>query len=208
MSTFEEVRFPISISTNSSGGPEFSTDVVVVNDGYERRNQNWSQGRISYDASYGVRSMADIATVLKFFRARQGKAIGFRFQDPLDHTSASDGLSGYYMTDQSIGTGNGETTAFQLVKNYTNGITTHVRKITKPVAGKLAVAVAGVLTTDYTIDTTTGIITFTTAPIAEAVITAGFEFDIPVRFDSDDLDVKLAYVKNAQFSVPVIEVRV
>lgn len=140
---FDEVQFPTTISAGASGGPVFKTDVIVVNDGYERRNQNWSQGRISYDASYGIRSMADIATVLKFFRARQGMVRGFRFRDPLDYTSAADGISAFSAIDQLIGIGNSSATQFQLVKNYINGGVTQQRTIKKPVNGQVLVAVDG-----------------------------------------------------------------
>ena len=208
---FDEVQFPVNISAGASGGPVFKTDVIVVNDGYERRNQNWSQGRVSYDASYGIRSMVDISTVLKFFRARQGMVRGFRFRDPLDYTSASNGVAAYSATDQLIGIGDSITTQFQLVKNYTSGGITQQRIIKKPVTNKISVAVDGVtkiITTDYTIDYTTGIITFVTAPAAALEVRAGYEFDIPARFDADNLDVKLAYVANGQFSVPIKEILV
>lgn len=206
---FDEVQFPTTISAGASGGPVFKTDVIVVNDGYERRNQNWSQGRISYDASYGIRSMADIATVLKFFRARQGMVRGFRFRDPLDYTSASDGISAFSALDQLLGLGNGSATQFQLVKNYTSNGITQQRIIKKPVNGQLLIAVDGVtkaLTTDYTVDNTTGIITFVTAPGNALEVRAGFEFDVPARFDADDLDVKLAHYASGQFSIPITEV--
>lgn len=143
MTAFDEIQFPTTISAGASGGPAFKTDIVTVNDGFERRNQNWSQGRIHYDASYGVRSLADAATIIKFFRARQGMVRGFRFRDPLDYTSAADGISNYSAIDQLVGIGNSSQTQFQLVKNYTSGGITQSRNIKKPVSGKILIAVDG-----------------------------------------------------------------
>ena len=112
-------------------------------------------------------------------------------------------------TDQAIGTGDGATTAFQLVKVYASGSQSWTRTITKPVDGTVKVAIDGTeQTSGWSVDTTTGLVTFTTAPATGAIITAGFEFDVPVRFDTDQLDVTLDIERLGSItSIPLLELR-
>ena len=198
---FIEVAFPSDIAYGSSGGPEYSTDIVITHGGYEQRNVNWSQARAKYNVAHGVKTQSQLDALIVFFRARKGRAVGFRFKD----------WSDYKVTAQVIGTGNGTNTAFQLVKAYISGGITETRTITKPVVGTVNVYIAGVLQTStaYALDTTTGIITFTTAPASSAIITADFQFDVPARFDTDTLSAKLdSYGVNSWSNIPILEVRV
>src|ERR1700733_10820065 len=117
--SFDEIELPLRVGFGWAGGPSFSTEIVVIDSGYERRNQNWSQARRTFDARTGVRSTTDAATLLTFFHASAGRAHGFRLQDWSDYTSAADTISAPAFTDQAIATGDGATTIFQLVKNYT-----------------------------------------------------------------------------------------
>jgi len=184
---FVEVQFPEGISYGSSGGPSFSTAVIEVDSGAEERIARWSTPRHRYNAKYGIKSWEDLATVKTFFIARLGAAYGFRYKDWSDFTSASDGRSAHTNLDQNIGTGNGSTKDFQLVKKYTSGGVTVTRSITKPVSGTVLVAVNGVAKTegvDFTVNTVTGMVTFTVAPTAGHAVTAGYEYDVPVRFET------------------------
>ena len=205
---FHEVRFPDDISRGARGGPERRTQIVELASGDEERNASWSNSRRRYDAAYGIRRADDLAAVVAFFEARNGRLYGFRWKDWADYKSCLPSGTPA-ATDQAIGTGDGTTTGFQLVKVYTSGAQTWIRTITKPVSGTVLVAIDGVeQTTGWSVDTTTGIVSFTSTPAAGAAITAGFEFDVPVRFDTDTLDVTLDIERlGSIMSIPLIEVR-
>ena len=172
---FHEVQFPPGISYGFSGGPEYSTDVVTTDSGYEQRNINWATARAKYTASFSAIPEAMKDTLLAFFRNRYGKAYGFRYKDWAD----------YIGIGQYLGKGDGTNMKFPLQKTYIDhGGYGVVRKITKPVAGSVIVYVNSVVVS-FTVDTTTGIVTLAQAPAQNAVVSADFEFDVPVRFDSD-----------------------
>jgi len=200
IATFIETpRFPEDVSYGSGGGPEFKTHVFEGHSGVEQRQAAWTVSRARYDVSYGIRDTSDMDTVRAFFYNCAGKASGFRFKDWADYT----------LTAENIGTGDSILTAFQITKTYTTGSETYVRNITKPISG-IEVYVNAVLQTegggnDYTIDTTTGIITFNAAPGAFAITVTG-EFDVPVRFDTDVLMAKHeGFDTEAWNSIPLVE---
>ncbi len=205
---FAEVRFPDNISRRARGGPERRTQIVELASGDEERNASWANSRRRYDAAYGVRRADDLAAVIAFFEARNGRLYGFRWKDWGDYKSCLPSATPAD-TDQAIGTGDGTTVAFQLVKAYVSGSQTWTRTITKPVAGTVVVALGGTgQASGWSVDTTTGIITFTTAPGSGVAVTAGFEFDVPVRFDTDQLDVTMDIERTGSItSIPLIEVR-
>jgi len=205
---FHEVRFPDNISRGARGGPERRTQIVEMASGDEERNGSWADSRRRYDASYGIRKADDLAAVTAFFEARRGRLYGFRWKDWADHKSGLPS-AGTLAIDQPIGTGNGATTTFQLVKLYTSGVQSWTRTITKPVAGTIALALNGMAQiTGWTVNTSTGVVSFAAAPAAGVAITAGFEFDVPVRFDTDTLDVTLDFERLGSItSIPLIEVR-
>ncbi len=205
---FNEVRFPANVSRGARGGPERRTQIVELASGDEERNASWANSRRRYDAAYGIRRADDLAAVVAFFEARNGRLYGFRWKDWADYKSCLPSQTPA-ATNQTIGTGNGAKTVFQLVKTYTSGSQSWTRTITKPVAGTVTVAVDGTVQSfGWSVDTTTGLITFTTAPANGAAITAGFEFDVPVRFDTDQLDVTLDIERLGSItSIPLIEVR-
>lgn len=206
---FDEVSFPLHVHYGASGGPQFATEIVSVDGGYERRNQKWSQARRRYDARTGVASANDAALLVAFFQARAGRARGFRLKDWYDFTSARDGVSAVDYADQIIGTGDGAQTLFPLIKSYGSGGSVHVREIKKPVAGTVRVGVDQVeVQTGWTVDLINGVVTFAQAPASGAVITAGFQFDVPVRFDTDRLNVTADDRNLAEATIPLIEVRV
>ncbi len=208
---FHEIRFPTAISRGSQGGPERRTDVVTLGSGFEERNARWADSRRSYNAGYGVKSIDDLHAVIAFFEERRGRLTGFRWRDYTDSKSCQPSHAPA-VTDQSIGTGDGVRSTYQLTKVYGSAFAPWTRTITKPVADTVLVAVGGVTqpAANVIIDYTSGLITFqpTQIPPAGAAITAGFEFDVPVRFDTDKLDISLqGFTHGAIPHIPVIEVR-
>ena len=210
--SFHEVRFPTAISRGATGGPERRTDVVVLGSGFEERNSRWADSRRSYNAGYGVKSLNDLHAVIAFFEERRGKLYGFRWKDQSDWKSCAPEATTSAL-DQVIGSGTGALAAFQLKKVYGSAFQPWSRTIKKPVAGTLKVAVAGVARTlgvHFTVDAATGIVTFLAGsiPASGASVTAGFEFDVPVRFDTDKLEVNVSgFSHGAIPNIPVVEVR-
>lgn len=208
---FHEVRFPAAISFGSSGGVERRTEIVRLVNGFEERNTPWEQSRRRYDAGLGTRTLDDLDQVLAFFEARRGMLYGFRWKDWLDHKSCQPS-GAPASTDQHIGTGDGAQTAFPLVKHYAPGLHGYARRITKPVAGTVSIAIDGTLQaegSDFSVNTATGDVSFVAPPPAGASLTAGFEFDVPARFDTDVIEVNLAAFEAGEVpSIPVVEVRV
>jgi uncharacterized protein (TIGR02217 family) len=207
---FHDIRFPVNLSFGSIGGPERRTDIVTLSNGFEERNTPWAHSRRRYDAGLGLRSLDDVETVIAFFEARGGQLHAFRWKDWSDHKScvpsavASD-------EDQLIGTGDGVQRTFQLQKSYRSGLQTYVRPVRKPVHGSVVVAIEGdgkVEGVEFTVDVTTGEVTFTLPPETGARVTAGFEFDVPVRFDTDQIQTSAASFNAGEVpKVPVVEVR-
>jgi len=205
---FHEVRFPDNISRGARGGPERRTQIVELASGDEERNASWADSRRRYDVAYGIRRADDLAAVVAFFEARNGRLHGFRYKDWADYKSAPPSQA-ITPTDQQIGTGTGSLQTFQLAKRYASGAQTWVRTVAKPVAGTVRVALGMVeQMSGWTLDTTTGFVTFTTAPANGVAVRAGFEFDVPVRFDSDTLDVTLDFERLGSITaIPLLEIR-
>lgn len=205
---FHEVRFPDDISRGARGGPQRRTQVVELASGDEERNASWASSRRRYDVAYGIRRADDLAAVVAFFEARNGRLHGFRFKDWADYKSCLPSQIPA-ATDQVIGTGDASTKTFQLAKRYLSGGQAWVRIITRPVAGSVTVALAGTpQASGWSVDVTTGLVTFSTAPVSGVTITAGFAFDVPVRFDTDTLDVTLDLERLGSItSIPLVEIR-
>jgi uncharacterized protein (TIGR02217 family) len=212
MPAFHEVLFPLDIALNSAGGPQRRTDVVTLGSGREERNACWAHSRRRYDAGYGVKTLEALSQVIAFFEERRGRLYGFRWRDRLDHSSAAPETA-TAATDQVIGTGDGMTASFQLVKTYGSLYSPYRRPIVKPVPGSLRVAVAEIELeegTAFTVDTATGAVTFEAdfIPAGGAAVTAGFLFDVPVRFDTDYLEVDLsAFAAGAIPKIPLVEIK-
>ncbi|MDW3221781.1 MAG: DUF2460 domain-containing protein [Paracoccaceae bacterium] len=208
---FHEVRFPATLSFGSVGGPERRTDVVTISNGYEERNSPWAHSRRRYDAGMGMRSLDDIETLISFFEARFGQLFAFRWKDWSDYRSAkpSQDVSAF---DQALGTGDGVRLEFPLIKTYQSGAYDYSRPIGKPVEGSVRVGVAGselTVGTDYSVDASSGLVTLQQAPPTGAEVTAGFEFDVPVRFDTDRIQTSIASFKAGEVpNVPIVEVRI
>jgi uncharacterized protein (TIGR02217 family) len=212
MPSFHEILFPLDIALRSAGGPERRTDIVGFGSGREARNARWAHSRRRYDAGYGVKTLEALQAVVAFFEERRGQLHGFRWRDRLDHSSAAPGAP-VSPLDQGIGIGDGARATFQLVKTYGAGFAPYAREIVKPVAGNVRVAVAGVelAGTAFSCNVASGMVTFLAGhiPPVGAAITAGFLFDVPVRFDTDYLEVDLsAFAAGAIPKIPLLEIRV
>ncbi|WP_113911733.1 DUF2460 domain-containing protein [Roseovarius dicentrarchi] len=208
---FHEVRFPANLSFGSVGGPERLTDVVTLANGFEERNTPWQHSRRRYDAGVAMRGLDDIEALIAFFEARRGQIHGFRWKDWADYKSGGALLDVAY-EDQIIAFGDDVTPGFQLMKTYRSGQHEYARPISKPVRGTVRIGIGGDEQKEgvhYEVDTSTGIVTFNHPPNAGERITAGFEFDVPVRFDTDRIMVSVASFQAGDVpNVPVVEIRV
>jgi uncharacterized protein (TIGR02217 family) len=211
MTPFHEVSFPLQAALRSRGGPERRTEIVTLASGREERNSRWANSRRRYEAGGGARSFAELQAVAAFFEARRGRLIGFRFRDRLDYRS-SEGGGAPSPTDQTLGEGGAGRASFQLVKAYGTGPDPWLREIRKPVAGTVRIAVDGVEKAsgvDFEVDPASGVVGFLPGrlPAAGAVVTAGFLFDVPVRFDTDRLEIDLASFEAGEApAIPLIEI--
>jgi uncharacterized protein (TIGR02217 family) len=208
---FFETEFPTAVGFLAAGGPVFSTTVNEGFSGGEQRNRNWSNTRGIWTIDLQNKPQSYFDALQAFFLVVGGQADAFRFKDHKD----------FIATGQVIGTGDGANTTFQLVKNYISGARTYVRTITKPITDNVldfegnflsnTVRIYDngslkTLTTDYTVDFTTGLVFFGTAPVAGHQITADFQFHYPVRFTSDELkaQVEASFVNAGQDGQPLI----
>ena len=210
--SFHEIRFSTRISFGFVGGPERRTDIVVLGSGYEERNTRWVDSRRRFNAGTGIKTLDDLHDVTAFFEKQRGALHGFRWKDHRDFKSCAPSETPS-ASDQSIGTGNGVTATFQLGKTYGSSFAPYVRDIKKPVAGTVLIEVSGTPQSEginYQLDLTTGLVTFEPGhiPASSASVTAGFEFDVPVRFDTDRLEIDLVkFDAGAIQNIPIVEVR-
>ncbi len=212
LSSFHDVRFPLAVSFGATGGPERLNEIVSLTSGREKRNARFSQSRRHYDAGTGVRSLTDLHDVLAFFEARRGSLHAFRFRDPFDMKSCRPEET-VSAADQALGTGDGTRMRFALTKTYGEGEDAYQRLIARPAIETLRVAVDGVekvTPDDWSFDVATGDVVFLSGSVPDAgdEVTAGYEFDVPVRFDTERISVSLTAFKAGQIpSIPLIEVR-
>lgn len=212
MPAFHEVLFPLDIALGARGGPERRTEIVTTGSGREERNARWMHARRRWNAGYGVKSLDALSDVVAFFEERRGRLYGFRWRDRLDHSSAMSGVA-VSPGDQLIGEGDGETASFQLKKIYGGLHAPYARPIAKPVVGSIRIAVDGDEKEegiDFDSDPVTGLVVFRAGhiPAGSAAVTAGFLFDVPVRFDTDFLEVDLAAFAAGEIpSIPLLEIR-
>ncbi|MGZ9098275.1 MAG: phage distal tail protein, Rcc01695 family [Brevundimonas sp.] len=207
---FHEVRLPARLAFGSTGGVERRTEIVTLGSGFERRSTPWTQGRRRYLIGANLRSLDDMAALTGFFEARRGRLYGFRFRDFADCKSCTPAAV-VGPLDQTLGEGDGTRTQFPLMKRYGEGEDASERRITKPVQGTTRIAIDGdeLSPGAFAVDATTGLATLGAPPGAGAVVTAGFEFDTPVRFDADRIEVTLeSFDAGRMAAVPLIEVRI
>lgn len=211
IASFHEVLFPAVVALGASAGPVRRTEVVALGSGHEQRNARWVHSRRRYDAGVGIRSIDDLHAVIAFFEARGGRLFGFRFRDPVDCKSCPPGQTPA-ADDQLLGEGDGTTFRFELLKRYGTDTVLSPRLIRKPVTNTVTVAVDGVEQTDgvdFIVDETDGSLTFQpgSVPEAGAAITAGYVFDVPVRFDTDEIVVSLRAFEAGNIpSIPLVEI--
>ncbi|UUP18923.1 DUF2460 domain-containing protein [Nitratireductor thuwali] len=211
MESFHDVLFPLGVSFGATGGPERRNEIVQLTSGREKRNARTALSRRHYDAGTGVRSVDNLYAVIAFFEARRGSLHAFRFRDPFDMKScAPRNIPSPF--DQTIGTGDGSTDRFALVKTYGEGADAYQRPIPKPVGESVLVAVDGTvrqITADYSIASETGEVVFEphAVPQAGETVQAGFVFDVPARFDTDRLVASVTAFEAGQIpSIPLVEV--
>jgi uncharacterized protein (TIGR02217 family) len=174
--------------------------------GHEQRNQIWTTARHRYQIQ-NLKLAEEIDEVINFFNAMRGRLHGFRFKDWADYKSGSN-YADISMVDAVVsGTVDSANKTFHLVKHYTVGNTTYTRKIIKPIASTVVMAVDGSATTAFTVVGSTGVVTTASAYAPGTVLTAGFEFDVPVRFDTDVLDLRHEFFQGASIPIPLVEIR-
>jgi len=205
--TFNDTtRFPDNVSYGSSGGPGFKTEIFEGHTGVEARDIQWSIAKARYDVSYGIRDKADMDTVRAFFYAHRGRAVGFRFKDWGD----------FELVNEEIGTGDAATTVFQVTKRYSAGPSAndYVRTIKKLVTGTVSIEVDGnPITigggaTQVAVNYNTGVLTFgaSAVPGSGLAITVTGEFDVPVRFDTDNMQARHTGFQIEDWgSIPLVE---
>lgn len=209
MQSFHEVRFPIDISFGATGGPERRTEIVALTSGREKRNLRHAHSRRRFDAGTGVRSMTELYEIVEFFEARRGPFHGFRFRDPFDMKSCSPEAQPTAL-DQLLGIGDGEKSRFQLIKWYGEGDDAYARPIRKPVDESVLISVGGVASEpeSFQVDIETGVVTFVDglAPGVGQELRAGYEFDVPARFDTERIEINLTAFNAGQIpSIPIVE---
>ena len=203
--TFHDVRLPLEVERGATGGPGFNTTVLGLSSGFEQRNINWERSRGRWDIGYGLREKADQEAVLAFFYARQGRAHTFRFRDWTDYQIGDATTS----TPGDIGVGDATATQFQIFRRYVSGTVTFSRAVTRPVSGTVRVFLDNVeQLSGFTVDANTGVVTFNAAPALNVVVGVICDFDVPARFDTDQLNQTAFFDGNYDVpSIPVIEVR-
>lgn len=208
MTDFHNIRFPLALAFGASGGPSRISEITQLASGSEHRNTPHAKSRRRYNAGAGIKTLDELHALISFFEARMGQLHSFRFRDPLDYKSCRPSKTAS-ATDQIIGEGDGERAKFQLTKTYQDAAGGNARDITKPIAQSLRIAIDGteIAPADYNLNAMTGQVTFNTPPSSGAVISAGFEFDVQVRFDTDQLDLALeAFGAGQAANIPLIEV--
>lgn len=209
--SFHDVRFPVHIAFGAAINPERRTEIVTLGSGFEERNTRWAHSRRQYDAGQGVRTIDDLHEIVAFFEERRGMLYSFRWHDRIDCKSCAPSKT-VTAFDQVLGQGDGTTADFQLIKVYGEVHAPYTRLIQKPLTGSVKVAVNDEVLeegVDFSVDLDSGTVSFLNQVPAEAEgITAGFEFDVPVRFATDRLDINLTAFEAGNIpSIPLLEVR-
>ena len=209
LQSFHDVRFPIDLALGATGGPSRRTEIVTLGSGSEKRNARWHASRRKYNVGYGIKTVVDLQAVISFFEERRGRLFGFRFKDPVDWKSTTADMA-ITPLDQTLGAGNGVTTNFPLIKQYGDLATGYQRRILKPLIETLMVAVDGVPANSSTweFDHSEGVLKFASnaIPANGSIITAGFEFDVPVRFDLDEIAFNLTHFEAGDIpAIPLVE---
>jgi uncharacterized protein (TIGR02217 family) len=203
----DDCVFPTAMSWESSFGPDWLTEIAEKGSGREERNSPWAMPRREYDARYSVRTAAEIYQILQLYYAAAGRLRGFRVKDWTDYRSASP-QNAPTMLDQTLGTGDGVTTLFNLIKRYNFASRNFDRRITRPVAGTVLVAKDGVnQAAGWTLNAAGGTITFAVAPALGAALKWGGEFHVPCRFDGKLTNIAVHGPIESIPSIPLVELK-
>jgi len=207
--SFHDVRFPISVSRGAKGGPERKTDIITLGSGIEHRNARHAHSRRRWNAGYGVKSLDALHRVIAFFEERRGRLYGFRWRDPMDYKSCTPSQSISPM-DQTLGMGDGEKIRFPLIVRYGVDYAPYMRPITKPLVSSVRVALNSIeqrMESNVVWDSESVGVCFREPPPRGTLVTAGFIFDVPVRFDADFLEVDLVAFQAGQIpNIPLVEI--
>jgi uncharacterized protein (TIGR02217 family) len=209
----DPVELDNAFSQGAVGGPTYSTTVTTPSTGYDYANQNWDTARMQWEIGHTISNVTMMQTLLAFFRARKGQFRGFLFRDWSDFYVGMTFINDVLTQTSSLqfATGDGTTTAFQLTKTYPDSYNPEVRKITRPISGTLSIFVAASLQTegaDFTVNYTTGVVTFAHAPANTDAISWAGQFNVPVRFNSDVMSMNLKWLSRGEWqSITVIEVK-
>lgn len=207
MTFLETPRFPTDIANGSQGGPVRKVDVVKLVSGFTHRDSIWADSLKVFDIGYGIKSLNDVDSVVNFWEAVGGNLYGFRFKDHADFKSCPP-MNTPANTDQVLGTGDGIKTAFQLVKKYEKGALSYTKDIKKPVSGTVICSLNGSSTSSFTVDTTTGIVTFGSPPANGVIVRAGFEYDLPCCFGVAELFIDKNFKNGNISSLPIEEIKI
>lgn len=203
---FVESRLPEDVERGARGGPGFKTTVIPLDSGHEWRNSTWAEARARWDIGYGITSKKNLDKVINFFYARRGRLVGFRFKDWTD-----------YEVNQVLTAGDASDvkSTFSTFKRYDAGDGFYydrpIRKLvdnTYTVFKNGAPLTEGVGASQYQIDIDTGIITLGTDLVEGDQLRIVSEFDVPVRFDTDELNIDAETWEAGSIpSIPVIELK-
>lgn len=199
MSGFVDVYLPPDLRAYPwTSSPRWNTTITQVSSASEHRNQNWLNPLHSFKATGAVRCHAELEELLEHWMVMRGPLYSFPMQDPLDFASTkltkANKIPNVQGTDQQLGIGDGIQRVFQLTKKYTRGGLSYIRPIALPVLEATVVLVDAHDPEDsgsggpYVVDVVrdTGQVIFDHPPEIGAIVTAGFLFDVPVRFLADD----------------------
>lgn len=149
-----DIELPRRIRSGVVGGPEFSTEIVEVNNGTESRNGLWYNGKLRLEVEY-VQDFAAKESLVQFFRAVRGKLHSFNVRDWSDYQCSA----GVFLSSSGVVGLDGGATA-QLAKRYQASTESEYRKIQKPEV--VTLTKSGVVqTTGFTLNKSTGVITWT-----------------------------------------------
>ena len=214
------VGYPVEVS------PNFSTQLVAVDSGAEQANRRWLDPLRSINIPDGVRDHATFEDLKAHWLIMGGPAHTWPWRDPTDFASVEleevNKVPTVAIDDQQLGTGDGVTTDFQLKKRYTSGLFTYDRDIYFPVASTVVVGIAPpgsplsitplgdfspAIT--FTVSRPGGIVSFSSPPPSGYTLTAGFLFDIQVRYESDDTfrGIMRTLAVSGFADIPLMEVR-
>ncbi len=196
----DAVRLPEDVERGANGGPAWRTIVQTLSSGNEQRIQEWQEQRGAWQIGYGITTLALLQAVVDLFQAQKGRAFAFLFKDWSDFAGTAEA------TVPTVG--DAVETDFQMTRNYDTAVRSYARPITQTIDATVNVYIDTILqVSGFTLEAG-GIIRFSSPPAGGEVITADFEFDVPVRFNQDNLNIDVeVFDKGSIPDISIIEVR-